>query len=345
MINDSKINICFRCNAGHSSGYGHVTRCLALGIKLKELRSANIVFVLDRHDASKRVSEIGFSVKILNNDADVGFTILMEHLRPDILVMDARPPHSMHVMRKIREIIPIMVMLDSTHEQYRLMDAVYLSPVAAPIVKAWHDFQGVVRGGFDWALSGIETMLPDFRQPSPPYKLLMTVGASDPWGYTRRLVPVFAQACSQAGIQFGVVVGPCFTERNAFIRLLRQEFPEVILFDQPKCMYTAYQWCDGAVTTPSVSAYELARMGKPALYICPDEKYEDHARIFERCQAGCILVTGQCQLTDLSTRLQDFKKKIMDVESMRKCVVRYFSQDPAKCIASDILALYAKNAR
>jgi spore coat polysaccharide biosynthesis protein SpsF len=287
------ISVLFRCNAGHEYGYGHISRCLALAGAFKPLGATSVLFVLNSDEAANLVYAEGYVVRILEGrDQDAAFLAATEELKPDILILDARPPHSLAVLRKIKGHVRCLALIDDVSEQCLAADLVYLPPVPMVERTDWSGFAGQKRVGLQWMLTGRSFVPPPYRKPESPLRLLMTMGGSDPWGYTQRLAPFFAKLCREEGMQFGVVIGPGFQEREEQKVAVSRLPGSPRIFDAPAHMGEVYAWCDAAVVPMCVSAYELARSAKPALYICPDANYEEHARVFVREGFGEILPLG-----------------------------------------------------
>jgi len=333
------ISVLFRCNAGHEYGYGHISRCLALAGAFRPLGATSVLFVLNSDEAANLVYAEGYVVRILEGrDQDVFFLTVVEELKPDILVLDARPPHSLAVLREAKGHVRCLALIDDVSEQRLAADLVYLPPVSAVERTDWRDFSGKKRVGLQWMLTGRSFAPPPYRKPEPPLRLLMTMGGSDPWGYTQRLALLFAEICQEEGVLFGVIIGPGFQKRAQQIETLSRLPGSPRIFDAPANMGEVYGWCDAAVVPMCVSAYELARSAKPALYICPDANYEEHARAFVREGFGEILPLSMLNdATGQRDRVLHFLHSAMTWENMAIKAESIFSRDPAMNMAEDIL--------
>jgi spore coat polysaccharide biosynthesis protein SpsF len=333
------LTVCIRCNAGHTPGYGHASRCLALADAFKRRGGADIVFVLGSEDAACRVRENGYVALILfGPDQDAVFAAVLEKIMPDILVLDVRPPHALPVLLEVKKHIRCIALVDDVSEQRLAADVVYLPPVPAVERVDWSTFKGRKRVGLQWMLTG-GTFAPSlYRKPTPPLHFLMTMGGSDPWGYTMRLAPVFAAVCQEIGVVFGVVTGPGFKDREQVRAMLTALPGPPVVFDNPENMSQVYDWCDAAVAPMCVSAYELAYNAKPALYICTNDDYKEHAQVFEYVGLGAVLPLpeedGQAWYRE---RLLTFLRTYMGDTGMRERVERLFSSAPADMMASDIM--------
>lgn len=280
--------VVMRCNAGHQTGLGHVSRCLRLAGALRQ-RGAAVRFVLGTAEAVERVQQAGFMADILPpRDDGTAFLALVRQLAPLAVVLDARPPYPRAVVKELKAYTRVVILDDSSEHRWEA-DAIYLPPTPHVLALDWTGFTGQRYIGMEWMLMG-STFTPCPPQPpQSPLRLLLLTGGSDPWGYMARLAPPLATCCTQLGMTLGLVVGPNFRDREQQLAQYRALDPVPKIFDNPPSMTDVYAWCDAAITVFCVSAYELAACGRPALYICPDKNYEDHARVFEHARFGRIL--------------------------------------------------------
>lgn len=302
--------VLIRCNAGQQVGFGHVSRCLSLALALRD-RCAKVHFILGSADAAPRVEGRGFPAEVLPaGDDGEAFASAVERLRPDALVLDARPAYSLDFVKKIKKFSKRLVILDDISEQRWAADQIYLPPTPSVLALDWQGFAGEKFIGIEWMLLG-DTFQPCTpRSPRNPFRLLATMGGSDPWGYMERLAAPLAQACRELNMHLGLVVGPGFRERQRQLDFYRTLGEHSRVFDAPQSMTAVYDWCDAAVTVFCVSAYELAACGKPALYICPDRDYREHASVFEKLGYGNIVLPEHLEVQVLHR----FYKKWTEVE-------------------------------
>lgn len=344
----TRFSVLIRCNAGYAAGYGHVSRCLALARAFAALGSSGIAFVLNSSEAAPLVKAQEHDVIVLDAaDPDTGFVAAVGGRRPDIVVLDARPPHSLAALRAVREKVRLLAVLDDLSGQRLLADVIYLPPVPAVDRADWTGFAGVKRVGLRWMLTGVHFTPPAYRKPVAPYRLLMTMGGSDPWGYTQRLAPIFADICHEEKMSFGVVIGPGFKERSRQIAKVERLPGRPLVFDDPADMGEVYGWCDAAVLPVCVSAYELAQSARPGLYVCPDDGYREHAEVFEKAGLGRIMALPECKTLGRDRdELFSFMRDFLATGSIKEAAGKFFSCNAADAIVDDIIRILnrAKNA-
>lgn len=301
--------VLIRCNAGQHVGFGHVSRCLSLALALQD-QGAEVRFILGSADAVPRVEGRGFPATVLPaGDGGAAFAAEVERLSPDLLVLDARPAYSLDFVKGIKKSSKRLVILDDISDQRWAADQIYLPPTPSVLALDWQGFTGEKFIGVEWMLLG-DTFQPCAPcPPRDPFRLLATMGGSDPWGYTKLLAAPLAQACRKLGMDLGLVVGPGFRDRQRQIDFYRTLGEHVCVYDAPQSMTEVYSWCDAAITVFCVSAYELAVCGKPALYICPDQDYREHASVFEGLGYGRLVSAEQLNAVSLNVSRQEWEKR------------------------------------
>lgn len=284
------MRVFIRCNANHSVGYGHISRCLSLAFALKE-KKHKVSFIIGSDDAIERIKTPGFPVHVLADDADwENFSKLTQKYKPDTIILDARPPIDKHESEKLKRHCSCLVALDTIDPMAEEADLIFLPPHPANLKKNYRDFKGKVYIGFEWTLLGNGFKRVDKTEKSKGRKkILMTMGGADPWNYTAKLAPSLIQLCHEKAYQLGIVFGPAFEEKDKLIDAIRQVDDSIIVFDSPSHMGDVYAWCDAAIAIVCVSAYELAACGKAAIYICPNSDYKEHAQVFVAAGMGVAL--------------------------------------------------------
>ena len=327
--------VLLRCNAGHETGLGHVSRSLRLALALRE-RGARVHFLLGSDDAVERVRQAGFTVDVQPPDDDSSaFLDEIRRQKPLAVVLDVRPPYSRSVVCLLKEYTRVVI-LDDISEQRWEADLIYLPPTPAVLALDWTGFSGQRHIGIEWMLTGHAFTPCPLCPPHEPLRLLLTTGGSDPWGYMEQLAPALVQNCHELHIELGLVVGPSFRARQQQLVTYSQLFPPPRIFDAPSSMNEPYMWCDSAITVFCVSAYELAACGRPALYLCPSKEYAEHAAVFQRKGYGNILWTageGPFLWGKIRLVLPGFLRQIGNYRH----ALREFPRDAAPHIAMHIL--------
>jgi spore coat polysaccharide biosynthesis protein SpsF len=153
--------------------------------------------------------------------------------------------------------------------------------------------------------------LPPFAVRGGRPRVIVSMGGSDPNGLT--LPAVRALAALEATFEATVVVGPgADSQLEAKIAKIAPRFSIVRSpNDLPRLMSEA----DLGLISFGVTAYELAALGVPAVYLCLTDDHAYSASAFERAGMGVSLgVAAQANEADIRVAVQEL---LSDVELRR----------------------------
>mgnify|MGYP002630745302 CR=1 FL=1 len=288
--------VVIRCDAAPAIGYGHVVRCLALADALRYGHGCEVSFaMLQGPEGFEQVRDNGYDVHYPRpGPATLGegewLQELLANHQQQVLILDVRTDLATSAVQSIRATGVLIVTIDDPSDRRLLADLAFYPPVPQVGRLDWTGFTGQRFVGWDWVL-----LRPQFAKHAqrtrareadsmagPPstnrrLTLLVTMGGSDPAGLT--LMALDAVERIDSDFRTLVVIGSAFMHDAA-------------LADWLASAKRAYQFCrdvadmaslmaeaDLAVSSFGGTAYELAAMGVPAIYLCLSH---DHA---ESCAA------------------------------------------------------------
>jgi spore coat polysaccharide biosynthesis protein SpsF len=128
------------------------------------------------------------------------------------------------------------------------------------------------------------------------------MGGSDPHGLT--LPAVKALASIRRNVKVTVIVGPSVSaDAEDAVRL---EAPAFTVVRNPANLGDIMATADVALVTFGVTAYELASIGVPAIYICLNEDHAESASAFVRAGMGVSLgLAASLEPHDMSDSVVD----------------------------------------
>lgn len=293
-----------RCDGGGRIGLGHVTRCLAIAEALRDRHGLGVRFLMHGDGAALgRVREAGFPVEALPVGADEAECLRAEvsRLSPLALLADVRTGLARETLEAVRESGVHVTVLDDASDRRLAADLVVMPPVPQAAALSWPE--GRPRLLMAWEYVPMpqtdEDAVParGWRRPKAGegLRVLVTMGGSDPKEWT---VPV-AAALKRARRALGrpprlvVAVGPSFARKDEVGRRLVELDPSTEVLRAPPSLAPFMAGADLAVSAFGQTAYELARAGVPALYLCATA---DHARSAEAFVAAGMGVS--CGLFD-----------------------------------------------
>ncbi|MDE1985440.1 MAG: NTP transferase domain-containing protein [Alphaproteobacteria bacterium] len=274
-----------RCDGGGGYGFGHVKRMIALARALRDREGIGAHFAVNgSEDALPPIRRAGFHATLLPGP-DASLSDIVPHA--DLCIVDCREGPSRAQLAESVKDIPVTAVIDDGSERRLAADFAYYPPVPQAEHLDWQDSHCAARIGWEWALLGLPQAAPRTRPVSPRPTLLVTMGGSDPWGFTLRVAQALAKLDPVFRARF--VIGPGFENPDATARAivaLRSNFETIEGADS---LATEYGACDLALAAFGVTAYELAAFGVPALYLCATEDHALSASAFEHAGMGVSL--------------------------------------------------------
>ncbi len=273
-----------RCDGGAQIGLGHVRRCLSVARALRDRQGFGVRFAMrDDALAVEPVRAEGFAVDTLPRDAtEIDWLLgLVETYTPVATVLDIRSDLSATAVLRLRGADTIVALIDDASARRLAADASFYPPVPQVFQMNWEGAEAEPYVGWEWVVLGQETMPPFARREGRP-RIVVSMGGSDPQGLTR--VAVRALNALAPKFDATVVIGPGAEARlEAEVARLAPRFSIVRSpNDLPRLMSEA----DLGLVSFGVTAYELAALGVPALYLCLTEDHAASASAFERAGMG-----------------------------------------------------------
>ena len=279
-----------RCDGGGGYGFGHVKRMVALARALRDGEGIGAVFAVHgSEDALAPVRSAGFEAELIAPD---GNALAEECMRrnPDMLLLDSRDGLEARDLERCKP--ALVAVIDDASERRLAADIAYYPPVPQAEALDWAGSDCVAKIGWQWALLGTPQGVACAKSLSPRPTLLVTMGGSDPEGFTLRAARALAALDPVFRARF--VIGPGMAERHrtaAAIARLKSNFETV---EGAADLATEFANADLALAAFGVTAYELAAFGVPALYLCLTGDHALSASAFEYAGMGVSLgLAGQ----------------------------------------------------
>ena len=298
-----KMSILIRCDGSPEIGIGHVMRCLALADEI-HAQNCNICFAMRKGPLGiQMVQEKGF--KVITSDETCQVFDYGEWLNGCVrkadaraIVFDVRDGLSRTVVKELRNNGILIVTIDDPEDKRLEADLAFYPPVPQVKRMNWTGFTGKLYAGWEWVIlrpefaawrkkqDGISPP-PLTRYPSSP-RILVTTGGSDPAG----LILKALQALNMLSADFHamIVLGPGFVHHDSLKELLCHAEYKYTILENVTDMVSVMAQADMAIASFGVTAYELAVMGVPSIYLCLTEDHAESASAFT--SAGIALSFG-----------------------------------------------------
>ncbi len=329
-------SILFRCDGSPEIGLGHVVRCLALADELYEVHGCRVAFAMRRGPLGfEMVRQKRYPV-LTPPDDDRPFDYArwlaeaIGNVNARVLILDVRDDLPRAAVEALKEQGLLIVTQDDPSERRLAADLAFYPPVPQARKLDWSGFSGKVYVGWEWVVLRREFASCPRRMPHERPVVLVAMGGSDPAGLTLRVIE--ALDLLDEDFEAIIVLGPGFHYNKDLKDLLtktRRQF-EVrrSVTDVPELMAQA----DLAVASFGVTAYELAAMGIPAIYLCLTEDHAESASafmdagiaislgVFSRVTAPILAETVSQLLNDVPRRLRmsDQAKRRVDGKGTKR---------------------------
>lgn len=283
------------CDGGGAIGFGHVKRCLTLARSLRDREGFGVVFALNGEmEAADAIRAAGFETLVL---PAMGKTAALAKFadarKPDMLIVDARDSLSRETMNRLTAKIEIAAVIDDGSDRRFAATHAYYPPVPQVAELAWKGARTIVRVGWEWALLGFDPakVIGGSAAKRERPNLVVSMGGSDPLDLTR----LAARALAKVGTPFKArfVIGPGFRNPAHLTREIESLSPNFETVRDVTDLGAEFAAADLALVTFGVTAYELAALGVPALYLALSDDHALSATSFERAGMGTGLGLGR----------------------------------------------------
>jgi spore coat polysaccharide biosynthesis protein SpsF len=153
--------------------------------------------------------------------------------------------------------------------------------------------------GWEWALLGFDpARLPVKAAMSSPSRptIAVSMGGSDPLELTRLTARALAKITAPLRARF--IIGPGFRNAPALSREIEAMSPAFEIVQGVTDLGAEFSRADLALVTFGVTAYELAALGVPALYLALSDDHALSASSFEKAGMGAVMGLGRILRAD-----------------------------------------------
>lgn len=288
-----------RCDASPEIGLGHLIRCLALAEALREEQSMGVTFVTKPSTVcSKLIAESKHRHFLLSDDAADHWQQIETYLRQmeaDVLVLDVRGEALTSAFLadfRARSSV-LLVDIDDVEEKRLACDLVFFPPVRQVQRLDWSTLHGRLFVGWEWVLmrrqfyqvrqQRLRSALAATSQPV----ILVTMGGSDPVGMTLKAVSALQKIMQPFHAVF--VLGAAFCHEAAFSEEIQKVTYSYEIHRAVEAMAELMARADLALACFSVTAYELAALGVPAIYLSLTDDHFESSQVFVDAGMGISL--------------------------------------------------------
>ena len=323
-----------RCDGGGKYGYGHVKRMVTLARALRDREGIGAIFALNgTDDAAVPIRRAGFEAVMLHGNCDL--ETLVDANSPDLLLLDGPGGPSRGELEKLKRGVAVTAVIDDAHERRLAADYAYYPPVPAALALDWAGANTLPRVGWEWSLLGLSPQAAPAHGSSSRPTVLVAMGGSDPHGLTLRMAKALSVLDSVTRIRFVIGTGMKDAQRVARgLVALKKNYETVEGADDLAIEYAS---ADVALCAFGVTAYELAAVGIPAVYLGLTEDHAASAQAFADAGMGISLgVADRIADAEIARSVQWLLNKPAARREMRSMGLALMDGQGAARIASDL---------
>ena len=311
--------ILFRCDGSHRLGLGHVVRCLALAQVFHNEHGRRCVFALREGDEGVAlIRRAQFAVEFAGDllstlQYESWLTDLSHRHRAGLMIVDVRDDLGPDILNKLREKRVVVAVLDDGSPRRLAADFVFYPPVPGVAQLDWTGFSGRWYAGWEWIV-----LRPEFTQAKhravngAQPRLLVAMGGSDPAGFTLKAMAALQRVPTTLAVT--VVCGAAFRDKVALADQVAPSHHDIVLLNNVSDMAAIMAQQDLALVAFGMTAYELAALGVPALYLCLTDDHVQSAQASAAAGFGVNVgrydgISNERLADEISTLIEDVGRR------------------------------------
>jgi len=276
------MNILFRCDGSVEIGMGHVVRCLALADNLKEHHNCNIHFAMRRSELG--INKVKESYPVFESD-EKSFNYkewLIDCIaltKSETLIMDMRDGLTREDLKSIKKKTGIKVVTIDDPEDKRLeTDLAFYPPVPQLEKTDWSGFKGELFIGWNYVLLRKEFSQKYPEPDNPIPNILVSMGGTD----ENNIIQFVVEALQQVTDKFhvNIILGAGFQYKAELEYLLAGVNYGYFLYEDPINIAGIMSQSDLAIISFGQTAYELAILSVPSIYVCISDDHVESSQLF-----------------------------------------------------------------
>jgi spore coat polysaccharide biosynthesis protein SpsF len=237
----------------------------------------------------------------------------LEITKADVFIMDVRDGLDPKYIAKVRRRGIFTVTIDDPEDKRLSTDLAFYPPVPQIYKMDWSGFTGTLYCGWEYVILRDEFRSKFSIKENKYPKLLITMGGSDPENLTLQVLKSVEKLPTHCDID--ILIGPGFTGRNELEDFLKKTKKNTTVYSNLTDPAELFSSSDLAIVSFGTTAYELARVGIPAIYLCLSEDHIESASLFEKNGLGIIAgrydkVDGEILIKHIIALLNDKQKRL-----------------------------------
>jgi spore coat polysaccharide biosynthesis protein SpsF len=260
-------------------------------------------------------------------------------MKPDIFICDLRQNLTGQALSRLASRVPVTAVIDDSSERRLAATHAYYPPLPQTRSLTWQGAHCDVRVGWEWSVLGLDPARyhSAHKEPNATPRIVVSMGGSDPFDLTRLAARALTRLNLPCKARF--VIGPGFRGASVLVRAIQAMNPNFEAVEGVSDLGAEFAAADLALVAFGVTAYELAALGVPSLYLALTEDHMLSASAFETAGMGVVVgLARKARAEDISrmtwTLLADEKRR----SDMRAAGLSTIDGRGAERIATDLVA-------
>jgi UDP-2,4-diacetamido-2,4,6-trideoxy-beta-L-altropyranose hydrolase len=315
------MKILFRCDGSIEIGMGHVVRCLALADELFDNHDCEVSFALRKSELAIKHIKSSYPVLTSNENSFDYNDWIVECIRmskAQILILDVRDNLSRSDLIHIKKKSGVRVVTIDDPEDKRLeSDLAFFPPVPQVQEMGWHEYKGKLFVGWAYVILRKEfnKYYPDPNNDTP--NILVSMGGTDEHNMTQMAIEAFNLINHKVTVT--IILGPGYQFENTLRKLLFSAQFKYTIYRNPSNIASLMSNSNLAVISFGQTAYELAALRVPSIYMCLTEDHYDSSMLFVSVGVGVnIGLTSKMTPQFISNNVVSILIDEMKMKMMRK---------------------------
>jgi spore coat polysaccharide biosynthesis protein SpsF len=229
------------------------------------------------------IREAGFGA-----DADAPPLAVAGQRKFDLAIVDVKDRLTRDDVAALAAKIGVVAAIDDGSDRRLAATHAYYPPVPQARELSWAGSACKAHIGWEWCILGFEPSRLE-RQPASE-RIMVSMGGADPLGLTDLMLEALRRLPEPA--QADIVIGPAFAKREALISRIGDMGPNFHAQTGTGNLASLFANSVLALIAFGVTAYELAALGVPALYVPISQDHVRSASAFADAGMGQALPLG-----------------------------------------------------
>ncbi|HWY61168.1 MAG TPA: NTP transferase domain-containing protein [Rhizomicrobium sp.] len=276
------------CQGGSKAGLGHVRRTLSLARALRDSQGFGVVVgIHGDEDIADLIRAASFETVRLERDQDL--QALAGTRKFSLGIVDVKDWLTRGDVATLARNIPVIAVIDDISDRRLAASHAYYPPIPQAGELAWAGSACKPRIGWEWCILGFDPArlaAPDKRAPGQ-FRIAISMGGADPLNLTATALE--ALDLIKPSFQADFVIGPAFADPKTLIGRIEKAGPNFHALTNVSDLVGLFANADLALIAFGVTAYEVAALGVPAIYLPISQDHLRSASAFVSAGLGLAL--------------------------------------------------------